>query len=283
MRGRLKAARSTEKKLKELEASMRRRVNTGASPPIDLELVQARVLETEVDITDVLVLQDVALDRLEQLSGIDGVGRREGARLDLLMPEKQEFELHRAYLATLNWVEVAKSSPPVVSARKGVKGVEARLQAKRAERWPEVYARLDHSFGSGSNDSRGASTAAYLGVRYTPGAGFSNWYEAKALDKRVSQADEDAEAALREMQQQLSAERQSFFTGPARVSAKTSAVKAAANVLASYERQFLAGRRSWQELMNAVRDVAQAEYALEDAKGRTASAMYSLLMRAGNL
>jgi adhesin transport system outer membrane protein len=41
-------------------------------------------------------------------------------------------------------------------------------------------------------------------------------------------------------------------------------LKAAADVSTSYDRQFLAGRKSWLDVMNAARELAQTETQLAD-------------------
>jgi adhesin transport system outer membrane protein len=46
-----------------------------------------------------------------------------------------------------------------------------------------------------------------------------------------------------------------------------SATRASVEVLDSYERQFLAGRKQWLDLMNAAREQAQSESQLADALG----------------
>jgi adhesin transport system outer membrane protein len=52
-------------------------------------------------------------------------------------------------------------------------------------------------------------------------------------------------------------------------------------VLESYGRQFTAGRKTWQDLMNAVRELAQNQYNLVDAHATMVSAMYRLQIRTG--
>lgn len=52
-------------------------------------------------------------------------------------------------------------------------------------------------------------------------------------------------------------------------------------MLASYERQFQAGRKTWQDLLNAAREVAQNEFNLSDAQSAMQGAMYRLQVRLG--
>jgi outer membrane protein, adhesin transport system len=49
-----------------------------------------------------------------------------------------------------------------------------------------------------------------------------------------------------------------------RLASIQASLKAAADVSASYDRQFLAGRKSWLDVMNAARELAQTETQLAD-------------------
>ena len=62
---------------------------------------------------------------------------------------------------------------------------------------------------------------------------------------------------------------------------RSKASEGSEKVLESYQRQFQAGRKSWLDLLNAVRELAQNEYALADAKAGMVSAMNRLQIRMG--
>jgi adhesin transport system outer membrane protein len=59
------------------------------------------------------------------------------------------------------------------------------------------------------------------------------------------------------------------------------AVQGSRAVLDSYGRQFTAGRKTWQDLMNAVRELAQNQYNFVDTQAAMVSAMYRLQIRLG--
>jgi adhesin transport system outer membrane protein len=66
-----------------------------------------------------------------------------------------------------------------------------------------------------------------------------------------------------------------------RIAALEKSVQGSDLVLASYQRQFQAGRKTWQDLLNAVRELAQNQYALVDAQATMMGAMYRLQVRMG--
>ena len=51
--------------------------------------------------------------------------------------------------------------------------------------------------------------------------------------------------------------------------------------LDSYSRQFTAGRKTWIDLLNAVRELAQNQYARADSQAALAAAVYRLQVRLG--
>ena len=52
--------------------------------------------------------------------------------------------------------------------------------------------------------------------------------------------------------------------------------QAAANVLSSYERLFIAGKRSWLDVMNAARDLSDADIAVADNEAEQLGLRYRI-------
>lgn len=267
-------AKETLSKLDAYRAQMQRRITAEVSPAIDLELVQSRSLQTQVELTTAQTAVKTALVRLEQLSGISGLGAYVNQLQSL--PGLESTAHVPDLLANTDWELAAIEHPAVARARLDFKAAEFRIQAKQAEQWPVLYARVDHPVAGSAGKS-----LAFVGVRYTPGAGFSSLAEAKALATRASSLEQGIDAAQREVLEALINDRDEFINSRARVEALTRAVSGTANVLESYGRQFTAGRKTWQDLMNAVREVAQNQYALADANTAMLGAMERIRVRLG--
>jgi adhesin transport system outer membrane protein len=129
--------------------------------------------------------------------------------------------------------------------------------------------------------SSDTSTSTFLGMRYSPGAGFSSYAEAKAIATRMDGAQQSVEAAIREMQQTLQNDHEEFVNARSRMAVLEKSVASSALVLESYQRQFQAGRKQWQDLLNQVRELAQNQYALADAQASMVGSMYRLQIRMG--
>lgn len=275
---RLKAAELTLMRLKGYQAQMRRRVEAEASPRIDLELADARLLQTEVEYTTAKTSLQVATTRLEQLSGEESLAARVATALyPKALLDTQVFSQQ---LPDIDWLYIASDHPVTAKARIEVLQVRRRLDAKKAEAFPQVFARVYKPIGT-TPTSNDTSTTAFLGMRYSPGAGFSNVVEAQAIGTRIASAEQAVEAAMREMQQTLQNDREEFINARSRIAALEKSVASSDLVLESYQRQFQAGRKQWQDLLNQVRELAQNQYALADAQASMVGAMYRLQIRMG--
>lgn len=275
---RVKAAKLTVTRLEGYQAQMRRRVDAEASPRIDLELADARLLQTGVELTSAKTSLQVATTRLEQLSGDEHLASRiPNASYPLTLIETQAFKNE---LTQTDWLNVASEHPVTAKARIEVVQINRRLDAKQAEAFPQVFVRMYKPIGT-IPTSTDTSTTTFVGMRYSPGAGFSNFVEAQAIATRISSAEQAVEAAIREMQQTLLTDREEFVNARTRIAALEKAVASSDLVLESYQRQFQAGRKQWQDLLNQVRELAQNQYALADAQASMVGAMYRLQIRMG--
>lgn len=273
---RQRAAEDTLARLLAYQEQMRRRVEAQASPRIDLELVDARVLQTEVELTTAKTSLQVALTRLEQLSSLTGLATRLQS-LPALPTVDGTQSLVSLYEQT-DWQLIASQHAVVGKARLEREVVTQQLATKRAEMWPQIYARVDKPLATTLTNHL-TTTSVFAGLRYTPGAGFSTAAEASAIATRIESQNQAVEAALREMQQTLQNDREEFLNARTRMQALERSVDGSSLVLDSYLRQFQAGRKSWQDLLNAARDLAQNQYSLADARASLVGALHRLQLR----
>mgnify|MGYP000665115865 CR=1 FL=1 len=275
---RVKVAKLTLDRLKSYQSQMHRRVDVEVSPRIDLELVNSRLLQTEIEYTTAQTSLQVALTRLEQFSGESNLVWR---IQDMRYPSSlMETLILSQQVKEADWRTIASDHPVSAKARMEVIQVQRRLDAKKAEALPQLFVRVYKPIGEIAT-STDTSTTAFLGIRYSPGAGFVTYAEAKAIATRMDSAQQSVEAAIRELQQTLQNDRDEFVNARSRIAALEKSVTSSALVLESYQRQFQAGRKQWQDLLNQVRELAQNQYALADAQAAMVGAMYRLQIRMG--
>jgi adhesin transport system outer membrane protein len=275
---RVKVANLTLTRLQAYQAQMRRRVAAEASPSIDLELADARLLQTEVELTTAKNSLQVALSRLQQFSGDDYLSdRAQSAVYPLSLSDTQSFNRQ---LVDVDWQQLAREHPTAAKARIEVLQVRRRLEAKQSEAYPQLFVRVYKPIGA-IPTTQDTSTTAFLGMRYSPGAGFANLVEAQALATRIESSEQAVESVIREMQQTFQNDREEFASARSRIAALEKSVNSSGLVLESYQRQFQAGRKQWQDLLNQVRELAQNQYALADAQASMVGAMYRIQIRMG--
>ncbi len=281
-RDKVAVARETMARLHGYEAQIRRRVAADASPAVDIELALSRLRQTEVDLAAARSTLRLAAQRLEQLSGVSGLDQQADGLPG--WPELAAVKGAAARLRDRDLAAQARDSAAVKMARGDVAVMQAQLDARQAQRWPTAYLRVNKPLGDaypGAGTDRG--TSVFVGIRYTPGAGFATGVEADAIRERVAAAGQAVQAAYLEQREAMLGDVDQFMVAERQLAALQSAVTGARHVLDSYSRQFTAGRKSWIDLLNAVRELAQNQYALADSQAALSAALYRMQVRQGDL
>ena len=260
---RVQVAQKTMDRLNGFRVQMQRRVDAEASSRIDLVFANSRQLQTQVELEAAQRNLKVALLKLEQLSGEVNLRQRLQALAPFhALPSAAPF---LQQLQQTDWVDLAVRAPAVQIARSDVVSAHNRLRTKEAEKWPQLYVRLDVPIGNNYFNANN-STVVFAGLSYTPGAGFANVVEAQALSTRVAKSEQGVEVAMKDIQETMQNDREEFLNAYAQISTLEKSVAGSDMVLASFERQFQANRKTWLDLLNQVRELAQNEYALVDAQ-----------------
>jgi adhesin transport system outer membrane protein len=196
------------------------------------------------------------------------------------MPSLQETQGLAQKMSQTDWHRIAAEHPSVLRSQFDAQQAKSRLKVKQSEGWPQIYVRAFQPLGTLPTSTDTAMTT-FIGLRYTPGAGLSNVIEAQALETRISSAELMVLTAHRDIQQTLLSDQEELSNTRKRIAALEKSVQGSDLVLSSYQRQFQAGRKTWQDLLNAVRELAQNQYALVDAQAAMMGAMYRLQVRMG--
>lgn len=262
---------------------MRRRVDAEVSPLIELEVVESRLLQSTVEQDLALSAKKTAASKLVQLSGIGASDIQE--LIADSVPRLLNHLEFQACLTTECWRSALDKQPSVVKAQWEVAALEQRLKAKESDRWPYAYWRLTQplDIGTGAANEKSMKPSSFLGLRYAPGAGFELAVQVRAMASRLASAQEGVESAKREVGAILEADLADFLSSRSRFLSHERAVKSSLLVLDSYTAQFVAARKSWLDLLNAVRDLSQAQLARAEAEISMASAFYRFELRSGNL
>ena len=256
--GRVVVADRLLKLLSDHEAMMTRRVQSELSTQVELQLVQAQVMQARLDRRKALLNASLAKLRLEQLTGIEGPRNTLSSPASEGVPDRFAAEA-QAFQGT-DWAALANRQPTVRRAEKELLAAQSRIETKRSELRPQLYARVDRGLGSGG------TTAAFVGVRYSTGAGFAASSEVDALIARAASLEGARDAARLEVLQAMLNDANEIQENLQRYKSLVVSVESSRQIHESYVRQFTAAKKSWLDVMNAMRELSQNEYALNDVQ-----------------
>ena len=238
------------KELSEFEAMMQRRVGQGVSARIELDLVTNRILQEQTAYQAAGEQQRIAAARLEQI-----IGQPISQMSAMSLPDIKVL-VNQAKQQSVNFEKMAfeKASfynPVIVKEHFQIESAKQGVESQQAARYPTVYAQYEHAYYHDDNENDGKFS---LGLSYAPGAGFSNLALARASQAQVNSLVQTQEASRRQVIENIQVQYQQFVSAKDRENSLIAAVAGAQIVVNSYRRQFIAGRKSWLEVLNAVRE-----------------------------
>jgi adhesin transport system outer membrane protein len=239
-----------------LQARVRRRIAQGVSAESDGVLAVQRLQALAADLALSRSQEAIALARLGQLIGHAPDAALIGAAQASPRPLSPDLD---ELLAQARMV-----SPALQKAVAQTRVLAATLAERRAELSPEVYLRLERQYGNASLRSSGGQSRIFIGLSSRFGAGLSNLTSIDAARAQLEAAQADELTQARAVAEQVLSDQALAASAEARLAALQGSLQSAAGIGLAYDRQFLAGRKSWLDVMNAARELTQTEVALAD-------------------
>jgi adhesin transport system outer membrane protein len=160
---------------------------------------------------------------------------------------------------------------------------EEDITAKRSVYMPQVSARLERITGTDYFMGQANGSRALLVVDAQPGAGLSAMSGVSAAIARRDAVRQTREAALRDLRERVSLDWNELIAARLRLDNARQARTMSTEVFESYARQYTAGRKTWIDVLNAVREATQSEFAVADADAQVAAATLRLRLWTGDL
>ena len=237
---------------------IQRRVQAGVSADADEVMAQSRLDQTQAELMAAPAQLTSALARFEQLTG----QKLQSAQLSAFTVEPLDANEELSVLLERAWLR----SPSAAKLQAQIKQYEMEVQIRKAQTMPEVYARAEHQQGSFNSSGLSSSNRFFIGLSASPGAGLSVFSGVDAAQARLLAAQGEVESARRNLIEQVSLEHISALTQQQRFRSLRSGLRWILAMVDSWDRQFLAGRKTWVEVMNAARELAQAHTALAEVE-----------------
>jgi adhesin transport system outer membrane protein len=241
---------------RQMKELVQRRVKEGQSAPSDLTLAEERLAAMEAESIAALTQAHTGLSRLSLLVG------RTVTPDDLFRNPAQVRQLSQPLAELLRQAEAG--SPLLARYRALAQIQQAIIDERKADSWPEVHARLERQSGNYSVAGRSAETRVFVGVTTRLGAGLSTQSSIAEAISQYESAVAEIDVQQHSLNEQIMVDHTLLVQSEPRRNALREANEMSKRVLQSWDRQFLSGRKSWQDLMNSAREQVQMEVQIAD-------------------
>jgi len=237
-----------------LRNQVKRRIEQGASAQSDLILAVSRMQAVVAEISVARAQMDIALTRLGQLLGMNPSGFNVSIAEPRALNADVQKLLERAFIV----------NPSLQKAQAEMMIQKAVIAERRADLSPELFLRVERQYGNHSFSNADPENRIFLGVNSRFGAGLSSLSNVKGAVAQYQAALAEVEVQRRSISELVLADYALATSSEIRLEALRISLNAASQVSESYDRQFLAGRKTWVDVMNAARELAQTEAQLAD-------------------
>lgn len=252
-----------------LKQQIERRVAEGVSPIADLTLAVARLSQIRGELAQAQLATRTSNAQLIQLAG------EHFSKL-----ERSEFatQLEQAVVNSPpnEWRDLSlRRDPTLKRLSSEIEAASADVDVKRSAFYPNVALRLERDF-SGNNDG----TRAMVQVSFQPGAGLAISSVVDAAMARRMTALEALRTATAELEQAIDIDYSEYSSALDRLEVANELMRSTEDVAVSYSRQFVAGKKTWLDVLNAVREAVNARLSIQDAKALQGQAWWRFRFRA---
>ena len=244
----------------QLLQKIRRRAEQGLSPLNEVNYANLRLVQVRQDRFNALQQENQAWIRLTQW-----VPEAKNLGQTLIHPNIQLQAVNELALtqALPHWEAISLDNSPLIRRLERVAQLQlAEVAEKRAALQPEVYVRAEHQRGNYTYANMPNTNRVFVGLSASTGAGLGLLYQLAALQNKHDGALQEIVAARRSV---LEAVQTDFLNANARQSKAEMLLlnlESSKEIQAAWERQFINGKKTWIDVMNAARETLQAELAI---------------------
>ena len=242
-------------RLKEFEAMMERRYEAQIGSKNDITLVSSRILQAKSDLAQAVTLGARSRAALEELTGQSIVK---------VVPEKSFKTSYKSSDAVQ--VAALDVSSELSSANAQLEVANQLVSQKKGEILPAIVARLERI----RYQQVGAPTVdysqGYLALSATFGNGLSQFSEVKAKASMAEGAREQIEVVRRALIQSCASTWADVQAYNEQLSVMNEVSAHNKGIVESFMRQYIAGKKSWFEVLSAERDLTSSRLTLADIR-----------------
>jgi adhesin transport system outer membrane protein len=235
--------------------------------------------QAENNIVSLTARQNAALAGLSELLG------QPLSAQDIVLPVMAKLPQPYGPDAVQDPVEQSISYSPVLKRARGDVDV-ANIDKTRALNAikPTVYAKFEQRIDDGRYDTSAFPRSRVLfGLQYSFGSGLSSLSRVSAARAQAEGAQLSLDAAQEDVRASVRSDVETREAAVRLMESLRANLLIQEQTFDSYNRLFLAGKRSWFDLLNVVREVTENERALADAEVQYLLSDYRLQIQTGQL
>lgn len=245
-----------------LVETISRRVEQEVSARSDLDLGLARKAQVEQEKAQANSQRRSSYARLLELTGLPGFDL---GSMPPYLPDLRHGDEDQAIAAML------ACNPTLRRLGFDQQAAASETRMAKSALFPHLVGQVSHNEITGSR--------AGLALKLQTGNGLSGWAAVGSAEARAQGAWAQTQATQRELRDLLRQDFVTISTARERAETGTRAADAAMLVTLSYKRQFIAGRRSWLDVMNAVREATQSRLSVAEAEMGAMAAYARIALR----
>jgi adhesin transport system outer membrane protein len=268
--GRQKAYRTSEQQYLRLIEQVSRRVKEGVSPQSDLVLAQGRLQDLRAEMAVSRQTAATALGRLSQLAGETvPLALLEAYPVEPCALKESPIEIRDAAMEV---------SPAIRRLRALVRVADAQTDIQKASLLPALNLRAERQWGHATVAAAPPQDRVTFVLSQQLGSGLSAVSAVSAAQARRDAAQADVATEERNIIEQLVTDELALSTAKLKLAALRESSRVNREIFSAWERQFLAGKKSWLDLMNSARELAQADAQSADSQAAWLLSSWRLAM-----
>lgn len=240
----------SQKEHEVLRVRLRRRVEEGLSSNNDLNLVDSRLGQANAGLNSATIQHESSLLRLEELIGTPLNPQDLIRDFSIVKFKSEPSEISKRALLINPRIKQIKAESIVIGAE---------IKQSKAALYPTVNLRVEKQYGNFTTKDAKNEKRVFLEFNSSFGAGLSNFSNIRQAENRHRSVQEKIDTEEKQTAQQVQLDWMSSASLEKQKELFESALFHTEKVQKSYYRQFLVGRKTWQEVMNAIREVSDLE------------------------
>ena len=262
------------KTLNEFGEMLDRRVDAGVSPYADKELINSRIKQINSDLIVAKNKYKVSLLQIEQLLShtmkcginVSSVNVLESDDIEILI--KKMLDTHPSFKKIAHQIKTA----------------QFELESTKSSVMPDLKLRAEHQRGSLYDDNINLSqNLIYATFSVTTHAGLSAFSNVEAAKVKVHQIDFQKQTLEKELTDGVLTDYNNYLVATSKIDTLKSSIISSSNVLDSYSRLFVAGKKQWLDLVNASRELMQYNVDLSNQIALKQILEYKIALKTGRI